>query len=438
MAKEQPMDPARLRATSIFRLLGLPVLITFGVTVLEMVWNSLTWSTRFAGDPEFALTAVVASFAGIYLALKLERAGQASARARLTLLLSVLGFLLLMPFNPRTILRGGISYANQTYVYQLAVVAVALLLISRPWTQLKMLALYSLVTRLPVCFFLLWMWPPAYAKAFGTQGTALGSNNWSALVKWVVLPQFITWTAFTIVLGSLTGAATLVAMRAKPVVEKAKIPRRVLSVEAVVLGVSSLGCAIVASLLSNPHVPRVACEAAQVGFLVTFAVALVAVVLGHISRRKLAIICGYLCLLLVYFYPGKSSVVYNACTGWHSEYQMKAIESLRNINMSEVTYDATYPNGFSQTLAQLDGAASLSTADAAGLIDHDLASGTKNGYVFTYTAGPPEASGKITSYTVTARPTQPGYNSLFTDQTGVIHVTREDRLATAEDPPLAG
>jgi hypothetical protein len=115
-----------------------------------------------------------------------------------------------------------------------------------------------------------------------------------------------------------------------------------------------------------------------------------------------------------------------------------SIGSLRTINTAEVTYSSTYTTGFSATLAELGGDAAPATAQAAGLIDSQLAGGLKGGYRFVYTPGPKEG-GQITTYTITASPVQgPGHGYFyFTDQTRVIRMNLT-RPATATDSPLAG
>lgn len=118
--------------------------------------------------------------------------------------------------------------------------------------------------------------------------------------------------------------------------------------------------------------------------------------------------------------------------------QASAVGSLRTINTSEITYSSTFTSGFSRDLQSLDGNASPSTADSAGLIDSVLASGVKSGYEFTYVPGPPDQNGVIDSYTVHADPVKPdstGGNYYFTDQTGVIRQERE-RPADGNSPPL--
>jgi hypothetical protein len=79
------------------------------------------------------------------------------------------------------------------------------------------------------------------------------------------------------------------------------------------------------------------------------------------------------------------------------------------------------------------------------LIDTVLAGGQKAGYIYTYTPGPPvkqPAAGcpaGAESYTVSARPRvfgKTGGRSFFTDHSGVIRMTRDDRAATVSDPPI--
>lgn len=122
--------------------------------------------------------------------------------------------------------------------------------------------------------------------------------------------------------------------------------------------------------------------------------------------------------------------------------QASPVGNLRTINTAEITYASTYNAGYSANLASLAPPASgvQPSLTAAGLIDSVLAGGVKNAYRFEYKPGPAE-NGRIDSYTVTARPIKYatcGYNSYFTDESGVIRSTGEDRPATAEDLPLAG
>jgi hypothetical protein len=122
------------------------------------------------------------------------------------------------------------------------------------------------------------------------------------------------------------------------------------------------------------------------------------------------------------------------------ENQLAAVGSLHSINTAEAYYAKEYGKGFSSTLAALgvppDG--TKVSATAAGLLNNSLTGGTKNNFVFKYSAGPQDADGKITAYTVTAQPVtwQKGVKSFFTDQTGVIRGTDQNHPPTASDPAL--
>lgn len=88
-------------------------------------------------------------------------------------------------------------------------------------------------------------------------------------------------------------------------------------------------------------------------------------------------------------------------------------------------YQAT-EGTFPSSLEPLGGAARAASQNA------------QNGhYALQYTPGKPDPDGRVKSYALTARAGNYGYLSLFTDETGTIRATREDRAATAQDPPMA-
>lgn len=87
-------------------------------------------------------------------------------------------------------------------------------------------------------------------------------------------------------------------------------------------------------------------------------------------------------------------------------------------------------------------------ANAPTFLDPPLASqAPKDGYVHAFVAGSrpkkidPRVSSRssVDTWTYTARPVErgrTGYRSFFTDQTGVIRATSEDRAANVNDPPI--
>jgi prepilin-type N-terminal cleavage/methylation domain-containing protein len=122
--------------------------------------------------------------------------------------------------------------------------------------------------------------------------------------------------------------------------------------------------------------------------------------------------------------------------------QASAVGSLRTLNTAEITYSSTYNSGFSLTLTYLAPPASGSanpTSTAAGLIDSVLASGSKSGYSFTYTAGATDTAGRVDNYSITAVPinSSTGTNYYYTDQSGVIR-QNSTTTAASTDSPLAG
>ena len=107
--------------------------------------------------------------------------------------------------------------------------------------------------------------------------------------------------------------------------------------------------------------------------------------------------------------------------------QASAIESLRVIGTSEVTYAATYGNGYSVTLTAMGPVTSgaLATSSAAGLIDDLLATGAKSGYKFIYSPTLLDSTGRYNGYTVLANPIVPGTTGqdfYYEDETHLIRM----------------
>jgi hypothetical protein len=108
------------------------------------------------------------------------------------------------------------------------------------------------------------------------------------------------------------------------------------------------------------------------------------------------------------------------------------VSSLRTIVAAQVLYAQHHPDrGFATSLAE------LGPEPGEELIDPVLASGQRSGYLIILTAGPRDSRGRISHYSVIARPEkfgQDGKYSFFTDESGVQHFTMEDRAPTAQDP----
>ena len=105
--------------------------------------------------------------------------------------------------------------------------------------------------------------------------------------------------------------------------------------------------------------------------------------------------------------------------------ELSPISGVRKLVTSQISYSETNGDG---TYAD-----SLDLLYASNLIDSVLASGTKDGYTFTVSTDAENDSFAIYATLITY---DEGSRSFFTDETGVIRYTAEDRPATVDDKPL--
>jgi type IV pilus assembly protein PilA len=114
--------------------------------------------------------------------------------------------------------------------------------------------------------------------------------------------------------------------------------------------------------------------------------------------------------------------------------EASAVGSLRTINTAAVQFSINYGN-FPTKLDDL-GPASSPSSTAADLIDSALVTGSKSGYLFTYTG---DSSSGYQKYTITGEPKSAGVTGqryFFTDQSGVIRYNLTGS-ATASDSPIS-
>jgi hypothetical protein len=109
--------------------------------------------------------------------------------------------------------------------------------------------------------------------------------------------------------------------------------------------------------------------------------------------------------------------------------EASAIGALRTINSGQHFYRETHPGqGFAATLDELQAADAISPGLAA----------SRPWYRFEMNPGPRDASGRVTSYEASATRLPPRglCRNFYTNESGPVRFTREDRAATAADPPL--
>jgi type IV pilus assembly protein PilA len=199
-----------------------------------------------------------------------------------------------------------------------------------------------------------------------------------------------------------------------------------------------------------------------------FIPAIIAIVLGHLALSDIkksagrlkghgiavtGLILGYLGVVSLPFILIIAAIaIPNLVDSRLKANQASAVGSLREIDMAAISYNTAYGNGFPPGLDTLGGLGTTG-CDHAGLIDGELASGQKNGYVFTYrliasdsTSSPPKApasgcsvAGGSAGFTVTATPVTPGVtgrSSYFTDASGVIRYEPNGGAPGADSRPI--
>jgi prepilin-type N-terminal cleavage/methylation domain-containing protein len=104
--------------------------------------------------------------------------------------------------------------------------------------------------------------------------------------------------------------------------------------------------------------------------------------------------------------------------------ESSAVASIRTLNTAMISYNSAYPTvGFAANLASLSGSgASCSppSSTTACLIDSQLASGTKSGYVFTAAASGTSPAGSYSAAGSPLTPNQTGVRSFCSIADAVV------------------
>jgi len=107
----------------------------------------------------------------------------------------------------------------------------------------------------------------------------------------------------------------------------------------------------------------------------------------------------------------------------------RAITALREAGAALAAYSGAQNGAFPAALEVLSG-------ENAERVRQAAREALAEGYQLEYEAKPAEASGRIPGYTLSARPRNWGYRNFYTDETGIVRATRENRSATAQDTPI--
>jgi hypothetical protein len=104
--------------------------------------------------------------------------------------------------------------------------------------------------------------------------------------------------------------------------------------------------------------------------------------------------------------------------------EARAVEALREVRVALRDYAAPQNGGYPKDLSVL-GEPVRTAAQFAQSVNYQL----------QYTPGQVEADGLIHSYVLQARAGNYGFRNFYTDDSGFVRATRENRAATAQDPP---
>jgi hypothetical protein len=104
--------------------------------------------------------------------------------------------------------------------------------------------------------------------------------------------------------------------------------------------------------------------------------------------------------------------------------EARAVESLRQVRAALADYASAQRGAYPREFEAL-GEPVRTAAQFAQSVKYQI----------QYTPGPAEADGSIRSYALQARAGNYGFLSFYTDNSGVVHATRENRPATAQDSP---
>ena len=118
--------------------------------------------------------------------------------------------------------------------------------------------------------------------------------------------------------------------------------------------------------------------------------------------------------------------------------ESSAVQSVRTINTSVITYSSTYQNvGFPPSLIALGGAAPcVAISTNSCLLDSVLSSGSKAGYTFVYTG---DGLTPSTAYAITATPVTVGLSGqrqFCSDQVSVIRFEPSGAGCTSASGPI--
>ena len=196
------------------RLVGIPALITLGVTLLRLFgelreWSPALFSRKAGGGGAVVGIIWLVPIFGVYFALKLLRLGEGPTTPRRAVVHALYGVALFVAWGLLTFL---LWPPYQVQVITGAAVALGVVLLQfRGWAALgHTMLLYALAARLPVAVIMLF----AILGSWGTHYDAFPpgfpiTNLWARWLWGGLGVQFTVWIGNTVLLGALCGSVAV-------------------------------------------------------------------------------------------------------------------------------------------------------------------------------------------------------------------------------------
>jgi len=208
---------------SIGKLIFIPSVITLAVTLLRLVgelqvWPTVLFSREAGGGGSIIGITWLALIFGVYFALKIARAGEATPGAGRVIGFALLGLVM-------TFVGGYLGFGMKAEFPGKIIIGLALIVVGGVipflgWKALsKVLLAYGYAARIPVVIVMYFAmrgdWHTHYDAIPPDFPTDL--SFWAKYIQLAVVPQMVMWIAFTIIMGSLFGGiAIALARRNKP------------------------------------------------------------------------------------------------------------------------------------------------------------------------------------------------------------------------------
>jgi hypothetical protein len=200
------------------KLILVPAVITFAVTLLRLTgelmhWSPILFNPHAGGGGAIVGIAWLVPVFGVYFGLKLANAGQAPAAVGPAIVYSILGFALVPALGFGAVKLGLPAEGFAAFGLFVVLSVLGAVVAYRSWPALgQILLAYGLAARVPVAIVMLF----AILGSWGTHYDVVPPNfpEMSAIAKWFligVVPQLTAWIWFTIAVGAIFGSLTVAA-----------------------------------------------------------------------------------------------------------------------------------------------------------------------------------------------------------------------------------